>query len=109
MFLLDNPFQYKVMVDNWERDLLELGFAKVYSNGKTVIPIEQLKKIINIDETCLVLDGSKCNRGGRPEITFYILPIYPTLDNPQIKLTLLLQCTQVVLLLENRCCHTSNS
>ncbi len=53
MFLLDNPFQYKVMVDNWERDLLELGFAKVYSNGKTVIPTEQLKMIINIDETCL--------------------------------------------------------
>ena len=53
--------------------MLEFGFAEVNSNGKTVIPMEQLKKIINIDETCLVLDGSKCNRGGggMPEITFY--------------------------------------
>ena len=51
--------------------MLELGFAEVDSEGKTVIPTEQLKKIINIDETCLVLDRSKCNRGGRPEIRFY--------------------------------------
>ena len=51
--------------------MLELGFAEVDSEGKTVIPKEKLKKIINIDETCLVLDGSKCNSGGRPEITFY--------------------------------------
>ncbi|KAL7487822.1 hypothetical protein ACHAW6_013421, partial [Cyclotella cf. meneghiniana] len=45
-----------------ERDLLELG--EVDSDEKTVLPAEELKKIINIDETCLVLDRSKCNRGG---------------------------------------------
>ena len=64
-------FIIKSWFDNWEKDLLELESAKVDSNGKTVIPREQLANIVNIYETCLVLDGSKCNRGGRPEITFY--------------------------------------
>ncbi len=64
--------------------MLELGFAKVDFNGKTVIPTEQLKKIISIDETCLVLDGSKCNRGGRPEITFYSSNL-PNLGRSTIK------------------------
>ena len=41
-------------------------------------------KNINIDETCLVLDGSKCNRGGRPEITFYS-PNLPNLCRATIK------------------------
>ncbi len=77
-------FNIKSWFDNWERDLLELGFAKTDSNGKTVIPMEQLKKIINIDETCLVLDGSKCNRGVRLEITFYS-PNLPNLGRSTIK------------------------
>ena len=64
--------------------MLELGFADVDSEGKTVIPMEQLEKIINIDETCLVLDGSKCNRGGRPEITFYS-PNLPNLGRATCK------------------------
>ena len=42
------------------------------------------KKFINIDETCLVLDGSKCNRGGRPEITFNF-PNLPNLGHATIK------------------------
>ncbi|KAL7474304.1 hypothetical protein ACHAW6_000283, partial [Cyclotella cf. meneghiniana] len=46
--------------------------------------MEQLQNIINIDETCLVLDGSKCNRGGRPEITFYS-PNLPNLRRATIK------------------------
>ncbi len=77
-------FNIKSWFDNWERDLLELGFAEVDSEGKTVIPMEQLEKIINIDETCLILDGSKCNRGGRPEITFYT-PNLPNLGRATIK------------------------
>ena len=83
-------FNIKSWFDNWERDLLELGFAEVDSEGKTVIPTEQLKKIINIDETCLVLDGSKGNRGGRPEITFYS-PNLPNLGRATIKLAWQLQ------------------
>ena len=38
--------------DNWERDLVDLGFAYVDpTTGIVVIPIEQLKRIVNIDET----------------------------------------------------------
>ena len=74
----------KSWFDNWERDLLELVFAKVGSYGKTDILKEQLAKIVNIDETSLVLDGSKCNRGGKPEITFYS-PNLPNLGKVTIK------------------------
>ena len=28
-------------------------------------------RIINMDETCLSLDGSNSNRGGRPTVTYY--------------------------------------
>eukprot|EP00804_Cyclotella_cryptica_P013908 CCRYP_002425-RA/>CCRYP_002425-RA protein AED:0.38 eAED:0.39 QI:0/0/0/1/0/0/2/0/107 len=45
---------------------------------------KQLAKIVNIDETCLVLNGSKCNRSGRPEITFYS-PNLPNLGKATIK------------------------
>ena len=77
-------FNIKSWFDNWERDFLELGVAEVDSNGETVIPREQLTKIVNIDETCLVLGGNKCNRGGRPEITFYS-PNLPNLGKAAIK------------------------
>ena len=35
-------------------------------------------------QTCLVLDGSKCNRGGRPEVIFYS-PYLPNLGKATIK------------------------
>ena len=58
--------------DNWEQDLVDMGFAYVDpTTGIVVIPIEQLKHIINIDETCLSLDGSDNVRGGRPEVYLY--------------------------------------
>lgn len=50
---------------------MELGFAVVDSNRKMVIPTKQLAKILNIDETCLVFNRSKCNEGGSSEDTFY--------------------------------------
>jgi hypothetical protein len=49
-----------------------------------VILDEQLKRILNIDETCLVMDGSKCNRDGRPEVTFYSHTL-PNLGKSTIK------------------------
>ena len=61
----------KVWFANWKIDLEELGFAERDENGNVLIPTEQLQRIVNIDETCLSLDGSQCNRGGRPEVTFY--------------------------------------
>ena len=57
-------FNIKSWFDNWEKDLVKLGFAFTNDNDNTVIPDEQLERILNIDETCLVMDGSKCNRGG---------------------------------------------
>jgi hypothetical protein len=62
--------------------LVKLGFAS--ANGHAVIPNEQLKWILNIDETCLVMDGSKCNRGGWPEVTFYSHTL-PNLGKSTIK------------------------
>ena len=64
-------FNIKSWFDNWDNDLVKLGFASRDDNDNIVIPDEQLKRILNIDETCLVMDGSKCNRGGQPEVTFY--------------------------------------
>ena len=54
----------KMWFDNWERDLIELGFASVDSDGKTFIPKEQLSNIVNVDETCLSLDSSMACEGG---------------------------------------------
>ncbi len=50
--------------DNWEFDLVELGFATSEADGKNTIPAEQLYNIINFDETCLSVDGSEGRRGG---------------------------------------------
>ena len=48
-------------------DLVELGFATRDADGK----IEQLYSILNFDETCLSVDGSKGRRGGRPNVTLH--------------------------------------
>ena len=55
--------------DNWEYDLVELGFA--YYNpitNKVCIPKEQLINILNFDETCMSLDRSTQNHGSQPEL-----------------------------------------
>ena len=57
--------------DNWEWDLVQLGFAKRDEDGTVRIPDEQLPYIINFDETCLSLDGSTGNKGGRRAITLH--------------------------------------
>ena len=61
----------KIFFDNWETDLVHLGFAICGIKGKIFISKEQLKLILNIDETCLDLDGSKIQRVGRPAVIFY--------------------------------------
>lgn len=59
-------------LNNWEADLVQLGTAiKDPISGKVSIPEEQLTNIGNFDETCLSLDGSNNNRGGRPEYIIY--------------------------------------
>ena len=57
--------------DNWEFDLVELGFATRDADGKIAISAEQLYFILNFDETCLSVDGSEGRRGGRPEVTLH--------------------------------------
>ena len=61
----------KMWFNNWSRDLIELGFVTTYKKCHAVIPKEQLNNIVNIHETCLSLDGSQGNQGGRPEVSFY--------------------------------------
>jgi hypothetical protein len=58
--------------DNWEHDLVELGFACVDTIIKkvTILP-EQLQNIGNLDETNILLAGSTTTRGGQPEMVLY--------------------------------------
>ena len=55
---------------NWEHDLEELGFAYRDYFGDLIIPEEQLQKILNVDESCLSMGGSKGRREGRPSAVF---------------------------------------
>ena len=48
-----------------------LGFAHRTEDKEIVISEEQLKRILNIDESCLSMDGSTGRRGGRPTAVFY--------------------------------------
>ena len=64
--------------------MIELGFAHYDEKNKVVIPPDKLECILNVDETCLVLDVSKCKRGGRPEVIFYS-PYLPNLGKATIK------------------------
>ena len=51
---------------------MELGFAtRDPTTGKIDIVEEQLALICNFNESCLLLDGSTTNRGGRPEALIY--------------------------------------
>ncbi len=60
----------KSWFDNWEHDLVELGFATKLDDASVDIPNNQLMRIINIDETCLALDGGSGKRGGCPALVY---------------------------------------
>jgi hypothetical protein len=71
--------------DNWENDLVELGFAsRDPTTGKILIPEDQLGNIGNFDETCLNLDGSTTNRGGRLKALIYD-PRFPVVGKATCK------------------------
>ena len=71
--------------DNWEHDLIKLGFAhRDPITGQVCIPEDQLRNILNFDETCLSLDGSTTNRGRRPEAVVYN-PRFPQLGKATTK------------------------
>ena len=57
--------------NNWEFDLVDLGFATRGADGTVTISDEQLYFILNFDETCLSLDGSEGRRGGRPQMMMH--------------------------------------
>ena len=60
-----------VWFDNWENDLVELGLAvRDPMSGKVTIIEDQLRNILNFDETCLSLDGSTFSWGGCPPKSF---------------------------------------
>ena len=70
--------------------MLELGFAEVDSKGKTDIPMEQLKKLsILMKHVLFWMEASATEVVGQR--LRFILPIYPILAKPQLKLTWPLQ------------------
>ena len=77
-------YNLKTWFDSLQEELIELGFVKYDDENKVFVPPDKLERILNVDETCLVLDGSKCNRGGRPEVIFYS-PYLPNLGKATIK------------------------
>ena len=85
---LDNMF------DRWKELLIELQFAEektdtntidaveltlenieaghtIFCTGELIFTLDQLRRIVNIDETALSLDGLDGNRGGRPSLSFH--------------------------------------
>lgn len=77
-------YNLKSWFDSWQEELIKLGFVHYDEKSKVVIPPDKLEHILSVGKTCLVLDGSKCNRGGRPEVIFY-LPHLPNLGNATMK------------------------
>jgi len=61
----------KLWFDSWAEDIVDLGFGYIDADGNIEIPIDQLARILNLDESCLSLDGSKERRGGRPSSSLF--------------------------------------
>ena len=59
------------MVKNWLVNIEERRFAFRYKKNELYIPPEQFNNILNLDETCLFLDGGNGHRGGRPKVIFF--------------------------------------
>ena len=57
--------------DSWEVFLVDYGFAAINANGELIFDKAMMKRILNLDETCLLLDGSNGNRGGHPTVMCY--------------------------------------
>jgi hypothetical protein len=74
--------------ENWEHDLMELGFATRHPDtGKIDILDKQLALILNFDEMCLNLDGASTTSGGRPEASIYN-PRFPMVGKATCKCSL---------------------
>ena len=74
--------------NNLFRDIEQLGFVRRDSGGKLVIPDDQLSRILNFNETCLSVDGSQGQHGGRPAVSFWD-PCLPQIDKATRKSALI--------------------
>jgi hypothetical protein len=72
--------------------LIEFGFITIGSNGRLVISEAMLRRIANVDETEVLLDGSRTNAGGRPAFSFHG-PHFPLTQRPAAKSSL--SCTGI--------------
>jgi len=84
----------ETMFSEWRNIVLEFGFAEektdknvedavdlslenilageeLFDTGELLFSIHQLRRIMNLDETCLSLDGLNAGKGGRPSLTFH--------------------------------------
>jgi hypothetical protein len=74
--------------NNWEDKFVEQGFAHcILLTNKISLPPDQLKNILNFDETCLSLDGSTSKRGGCPKVILYD-PRFPVVGKATSKSSL---------------------
>ncbi len=60
-----------VWFDNFKIFLIEFRFSGVGDNGEPIFDEEMKRRILNVDETEISLDGSKTRAGGRPEVSFH--------------------------------------
>ncbi len=63
--------------DNWENFLVNYGFGTHQKDGTVHVPEHQKAQILNLDESCLSMDGNTQQSGGCPSVTFYdgLLPV----------------------------------
>ncbi len=73
--------------DSWEVFFVNYGFTTTNSNGELVFDEAMMKQILNLDKTCLLLDGSNGNGGVRPTTTYYNIR-FPQLGKATSKLAL---------------------
>ena len=80
-----------IWFDEWESKLCWLGFGYHNEHGLFIIPDEQLKHIVNFNETALSLDGSEGRCGSRPAVGFYDpnLPAYKRTSKSSMTLTMI--------------------
>jgi hypothetical protein len=72
--------------------LIEFGFATIGSDNRLLIMEATLRRIVNVDETEVSLDGSKTNAGGRPAVFFHD-PHFPLTQRSAAKSSL--SCTGI--------------
>lgn len=76
----------------WGRFVIQFGFGTFSSDNKVSFSLEQRRRIANIDETEISLDGSTSLAGGRPSVHFYD-PNLPLASKPASRSSI--KCTGI--------------